>query len=70
MTKRHFEAIASGFKNQIEALAHLPTNAGYTPTMREFALNVIKDSVAMFCNVAQDANPRFDRARFLAACGL
>jgi len=23
-----------------------------------------------FCAVALDANPRFDRARFLAACGL
>lgn len=70
MTKQHFVAIAAGFKNQVEALSQLPTNAGYTPAMREFGLNVIKDNVAMFCNVASDANPRFDRARFLAACGL
>lgn len=60
MTKQHFIAIAAEFKNALD------TAKLHSADQFEGA----KLSVIAFCEVAERFNPRFDRARFLAACGL
>ncbi len=55
MTKKHYEAIAAAFR------AYITTNTG-----ANIARPIAKDLADYF---ATD-NPKFDRARFLQACGL
>lgn len=54
MQKRHFEAIAA-------------TIAGMDISAQRFLRQVI---AAEFADLCQRENPRFDRARFLAASGV
>ena len=54
MTKRHFEAFARHIK------AHKGINS--VASLRNFA--------DIVCAVASESNPRFDRQRFMEACGL
>ncbi len=55
MTKKHYEAIAAAFR------AYITTNTG-----ANIARPIAKDLADYF---ATD-NPKFDRARFLQACGI
>lgn len=56
MTKKHFEFIAA-------TIAAMP---GHAPSLR-----AQKESCARsFADALTKENPRFDRARFLKACGL
>ena len=59
MTKKDFEAIAANYKRQL-------TN----PTVPSEARVALIANAYMFADVAGDANPRFDRDRFLAASGI
>ena len=58
MTKQHFQAIADTFKGQLEISHSDMRRAGIIQTARDMA-----DTMRRF-------NSRFDRSRFLAACGL
>ena len=60
MTKKDFEAIARALKDQHDALAPL------TAAQERILLSTAKD----IAGVCAAQNPRFDRARFLAACGF
>lgn len=64
MTRKHFEALAKLIANAERKLMRgdLIHDAAVTQT-----LDIIATDLADFC-AAQ--NPRFDRARFLSACGL
>ena len=56
MTKKHFEAFAS------QIAADLRNNVA-TKEQAEYAANIV-------AAVANQFNSRFDRARFMKACGL
>lgn len=62
MTKQHFIALAAEFKKRLALAAEVPhsaeTRAG------------VESAIAGFCDVAEQFNPRFDRARFMSACGM
>jgi hypothetical protein len=69
MSKKHFIALAAGFKAQAEAIRGASHNC-LTPDRVELSLNVLRDSAQMVANVAAQHNPNFDYARFFEACGL
>ena len=62
MTKKHFDALAT-------ALAD-----AYSETFRdsdhEVAQEYVKATILKVASVCARFNPNFDRARFLAACGV
>ena len=58
MTKKDFEAIARAIR-----IAHVTYDTPTDAAQREF----IAREVAQHCEAA---NPQFNRARFLAACGV
>lgn len=63
MTRKHFQAIA-------EQLADLrPTNPQDWVSIGS-ALAMWSDCVYRMANVGEAANPRFDRDKFYAACGM
>ncbi len=64
MTKKDFEAVASAIKSAVETCGVNTVTADVNA--RRFAAHVVGELADRF--VA--ANPRFDRSRFLAACGL
>jgi hypothetical protein len=55
MSRKDFNAIAEAFRQLNEE------------TMNHGAISLCAKRIA---NVCADSNPRFDRARFLAACGV
>ena len=59
MTKKHFEAIASIFRSQM-------TN----PTVPSEARIALFANANMQADFFETVNPRFDREKFLTACGL
>ena len=63
MTKKHFEALAAAL---FEAREHTGHNASWDDGVDA---QWLKD-VAVVADVCATTNPRFDRARFLAACGV
>lgn len=58
MTKKHFEAIAAQMKARVEEC--------HGPSEIFLMISVCGDLAYTFAS----ANPRFDRASFLKACGL
>lgn len=62
MTKKHYIAIAKRIRFDIESAARVQDGTH----LRAAAMY----AAHLFANVAAADNPRFDRARFLAACGL
>lgn len=60
MTRKHFEAIAQ----RINGATHVTLLKNKRPTVDKLQL------VEMLASYFQFENPRFDRARFLDACGL
>lgn len=67
MTKKSFVAIAVGFKSR---LVQLNDNEYLSFEAKEAARIAINDCALTFAHIAAQDNPRFDRARFLAACGF
>jgi hypothetical protein len=65
MTKKHFEALAQAIIEthyQIDDMEQYEGDGGGAD-----ALSRVTDGIA---NVCASINPLFDRARFLAACGV
>jgi hypothetical protein len=58
MTKKHFEMMARGFKEKLDTTKDLKIRDG------------IKLSVTLFMTMAAEFNDKFDKSRFLKACGL
>jgi hypothetical protein len=56
MTKKHFVALA-------QAVKKVATKAGMTETQHWFLANSITE-------VCESQNPKFDRDRFILACGV
>ncbi len=54
MTRKHFEAFANEIKNLV----------------LQGKFNEAEAAALVVINVGFDANPRFDKSRFLEACGL
>lgn len=63
MTKKHFKAIAEIIKQEREST---PGESRYEQGCVDTA-NSIGRELASFCATM---NPRFDRAKFLTACGI
>lgn len=66
MTKRHFEAFARAVKAELDGTkdAHAaPSEVSAITHAATFAAN-------LFADLAAQDNPRFDRPRFMRACGL
>lgn len=63
MSRKHYQMIADGFKTQMDAL---PENVALRAAAQT-ALYAAADAIAY--RLAQD-NPRFDRSRFMRACGF
>lgn len=59
MTKKHFVMMAAKFKGLYDSAADVP----------ECRAGIIL-AVYAFCDVAEDANGRFDRDRFCKAAGI
>lgn len=74
MSKKHYIQIAEMFKRVIEPLAaanadeanHCAAERVQARTAKETAERLAFE----FCNIAAEDNPMFNRARFLAACGI
>ena len=58
MTKKDFQALADAIKEALAEDVRIPTRRG---------VKLTAEKIAQAC---QRANPRFDAARFYAACGL
>ena len=65
MTRKHFRQIADAMRSLRKFEAH-------DPEMTEIVANVVRFSsvVDSLANVLATANPRFNRNKFLAACGI
>lgn len=68
MTKKHYEAIASVIASTYKN-AKLYTAPNYKNTARERCESIEVIAVRLADYFASD-NPKFDRQRFLAACGI
>lgn len=67
MTKKHYIAIAAIIKEQIDKSAR----DGWESEQAAKAWKISQESTAFdIADYFQDENPSFDRARFLAACGV
>lgn len=78
LSKKHYEQFAQLFRNQIERInadtiypfPQQQTNDAATASAQKFAVDHLQNMAAsMAAHFALD-NPRFDRARFLRACGF
>lgn len=64
MTKKDYEAIARTVRGSLEAIS--ATELPHTASVRE----AIKHTAVDLSRIFAADNPRFDRARFLKACGV
>lgn len=65
MTKQYFEALAKGIRKELRG--------GHREADQDAAhrrLYAAAYAAALIASAAEEDNPRFDRARFLKACGL
>ena len=63
MTKKHYEAIAA-------IIASTYNNAKLYPTAAEKHCEILEITASRLADDFQTDNKNFDRARFLAACGI
>lgn len=68
MSKKDFIKIAEAFRMQKSNLE--APSAFLTADTRAAGLNALSEAISRLCVIFADANPRFDRARFMAACGF
>lgn len=68
MSKKDFIAIANTLRLQKENLES--PSMFLTADTREAALNALAETTSRLADVFISANPRFDKARFYAACGF
>ena len=66
MTKKHFEAIAKKIKERREILTLSPLSKEH----KQARLAGISIIVGGLCDVFSELNDRFDRSRFVSACGI
>lgn len=66
MTKKDYELIASTIKESIDFY----TEWGGSMDERARARTAVARVAKQLSNSLSDANPRFDRERFLTACGV
>lgn len=64
MSRKHFEQIAETIRVQLDGVSNYPGEVQGSVRM------AIKESANRLCDVFADANPRFNRNIFLAACGI
>jgi hypothetical protein len=64
MTRKDFVLIAAALKDS------RPVSPMWPASAREAANEVIDRASVRFCNELAATNPRFDRERFLKACGV
>lgn len=64
MTNKYSEAMAAIIRTELDSLSDISGDAA--DCGREACENIAKDMAGVFAG----ANPSFDRARFLKACGL
>lgn len=74
MTKKHFAAYAAALRSQYETAMRLKKDADSKQLFNAANLwdgqaSGLIVAAETFATVAAEQNPRFDRARFLAACG-
>ena len=67
MSRKDYVVIAAGFKSLVEASGSHPLANSPQPNLY---LTGVVAAIEKFADVASDENPRFDRARFIGACGL
>lgn len=65
MTKKDYELIARVFKGELHAWDNAPDSK-----FKENAIEVIRALSQIMAGYLATDNPRFDRDRFLEACGL
>jgi hypothetical protein len=63
MTKQHFEQVAEMFRT------NRPSTSEDNPLLWPIELVQWETCVVDFASIAAQGNPRFDRARFMRACG-
>lgn len=66
MTKQHFIAIASRIRDDVDQ----SKSGRFSAAENKRTFDAATYAAHLFADVAQNDNPRFDRDRFLTACGL
>lgn len=70
MTKKHFEMIAAEFKRTLDVLATSVTDDPEVVRRASSAQQALKYTAENLATQFAQANPNFDRARFLTAAGF
>lgn len=71
MTKKHFIAIAATIRAQLDGLnTEIIQNIDSDENPACQQAETVEETARRLCDVFTNENPRFDRARFLAACGI
>ena len=68
MSKKHFNALAAALRQTRDALNR--DHQGDSPDHARDVHRAWRMTCRDVANVCAQTNPRFDRARFLAACGM
>jgi hypothetical protein len=70
MTRKHYIAIAAKFKAEYESALRKCGCSGEQGMFFEGQAAGVRLAVEAFASLAAQDNPRFDRTRFLNACGV
>lgn len=65
LSKKHFEQTAANFKHTLDE-----ANATYEGSALWAATNVLRNAASQMAASFAQENARFDRSRFMAACGF
>ena len=68
-TKTHFDGIAGVIRQEVDVARLVGQERAQRP-FSEARLGVCRVMACHFADIAERENPRFDRARFLKACGV